>query len=198
MLNFRVIPWLAASVVIAGCGAAATNSGVAPHSAGTPSPSAASTTAKATANAQANFSCSAQSGGDAAASAQLTDVRVAHHQGYDRLTFEFATASIPAYSVTPSASTNFFHDASGQPVTLAGTAGLKLVVHHASGTDLTGAQTYRGSLDLHPALPAIRETAELGDFERVLTWGVGLTTPACFHVSEESGPPRIVIDVQAV
>ncbi|TME45107.1 MAG: hypothetical protein E6I55_10175 [Chloroflexi bacterium] len=76
------------------------------------------------------------------------------------MTFEFATASIPAYSLTPSASTNFFHDASGQPVTLAGTAGLKLVVHHASGTDLTGA--------------------------------------ACFHVSEESGPPRIVIDVQAV
>jgi hypothetical protein len=50
--------------------------------------------------------------------------------------------------------------------------------------------------DVKPNLPAIREVAQIGNFERVVSYGVGLATRACFRVLELTGPTRLVIDVQ--
>jgi hypothetical protein len=155
----------------------------------------------------AGFTCVPRSGGTSGTPAQLTAVRVAHQAGFDRITFEFSPpqqgtplgnhVGIPEYQITPQASSVFTRDASGARVTLDGTAGLRVVFRDASGIDLNGTSTYTGSSDLKPALPTVREVAELGDFERVLTWGAGLSSAQCVRVTELAGPLRVVIDVQS-
>ena len=136
------------------------------------------------------FTCTDRSGGVAGTAATVTAIRVAHHDGYDRLVIGFATSNtMPQYQLTQQASSHFVRDASGQPVTLDGSAGLRVILRNADITP--GAPT-----DLKPALPAIREMAQIGNFERVVSYGVGLATPACFRVLELSGPTRLVVDVQ--
>jgi hypothetical protein len=136
------------------------------------------------------FSCTDKSGGAASAAGTVTDVRVAHHDGYDRLVFGFATTSaMPQYQLNRQATAHFVRDASGQPVTLNGSAGIRVVLRNAD--IVSGAPS-----DLKPNLPEIREVTEIGNFERVVSYGVGLATPACFRVLELSGPTRLVIDVQ--
>ena len=137
------------------------------------------------------FTCTDRSGGKADTAATVTAIRVAHHVGYDRLVIGFATSNtMPQYQLTQQATSHFVRDASGQPVTLDGSAGLRVVLRNA---DITP-----GALnDLQPALPAIREVAQIGNFERVVSYGVALATPACFRVLELSGPTRLVIDVEA-
>jgi hypothetical protein len=143
------------------------------------------------------FSCLDHSGGANSGSAmQLTAVRVAHQPGYDRIVFEFApqagaTAHIPAYTVSRQASAKFVKDPSGMPVTMRGSAGLRIVFHGASG-----ATSYSGSRDFTPNLPVIQEVEQLGDFEAVLSWGAGLSQGSCIRTLELSNPTRLVIDVQ--
>jgi len=128
---------------------------------------------------------------------QLTAVRVAHQPGgYDRIVFEFApqagaAAHIPAYTVSRQASAKFVKDPSGLPVTMRGSAGLRIVFHGASG-----ATSYNGSRDQIYTLPVVQEVEQLGDFEAVLSWGAGLSQASCIRTLELSNPPRAVIDVQ--
>jgi len=136
------------------------------------------------------FTCTDKSGGVAGAAATVYDIRIAHHDGYDRLVIGFPTANtMPEYQLTRQATSTFLRDASGQPVTLDGSAGIRAVLRNADIAP--GAPT-----DLKPALPSIREVAQIGNFERVVSYGVGLATPACFRVLELSGPTRLVIDVE--
>ena len=136
------------------------------------------------------FSCTNRSGGAASHAATVYNVRVAHHDGYDRLVIGFPTANaMPEYQLTRQATSTFLRDASGLPTTLEGSAGIRVVLRNADTTP--GAPT-----DLKPELPAIREVAQIGNFERVVSYGVGLAAPACIRVLELSGPTRLVIDVQ--
>jgi len=143
------------------------------------------------------FSCLDTSGGaDSGLAVQLTAVRVAHQPGFDRVVFEFApqaggTAHLPAYTVSRQASAKFVKDPSGMPVTMRGSAGLRIVFHGASG-----ASSYNGSRDLTPGLPVVQEVEQLGDFEAVLSWGAGLSRSSCLRTLELANPTRLVIDVQ--
>jgi hypothetical protein len=136
------------------------------------------------------FTCTDKSGGASSAAGTVSDVRVAHHNGYDRLVFGFATASaMPQYELNRQVTATFVRDASGQAVTLRGSAGIRVVLRNsdiASGVPN----------DIKPSLPEIREVTQIGNFERVVSYGVGLATPACFRVLELSGPTRLVIDMQ--
>ena len=138
------------------------------------------------------FTCTNRAGGVAGVPGTVASIRVAHHDGYDRLVFEFAPSSagaMPAYSLTQQASSTFTRDASGQSVTLDGSAGIKAVFHNTNvGSGVPG--------DVKAGLPAIREVTNIGDFERVTSYGIGLKTPACFRTVELSGPTRLAIDVQ--
>jgi hypothetical protein len=66
---------------------------------------------------------------------------------------------------------------------------------------LHGAQahgTYTGPSDLKPTGTAtLREARDIGDFEGVVSWGLGLSKPACFRAFTLSGPSRLVVDVQS-
>jgi hypothetical protein len=147
-------------------------------------------TASAYADALGTFTCTDRSGGIAGTAATVSAVRIAHHDGYDRVVIGFATSStMPQYQLTQQPTSTFVRDASGQPVNLDGSAGIRVVVRN---TDITPG----GPTDVKPGLPAIREVAQIGNFERVVSYGIGLATPACFRVLELSGPARLVIDVQ--
>jgi len=143
------------------------------------------------------FSCLDHSGGtDGGSAMQLTAVRVAHQTGFDRIVFEFApqagaTTRIPVYTVSRQASAKFVKDPSGLPVTMRGSAGLRIVFHGASG-----ATSYTGSRDQIVNLPAVQEVEQLGDFEAVLSWGAGLSQASCIRTLELGSPTRLVIDVQ--
>src|SRR5207248_710799 len=144
----------------------------------------------ASADSLGAFTCADTAGGVAGASGTVYDVKVAHHDGYDRLVIGFPTAnSMPQYQLNRQATAHFVRDASGQPVTLSGSAGMRVVLRNAD--IVNGAPS-----DLKPNLPEIREVAQIGNFERVVSYGVGLSTPACIRVLELSGPTRLVIDVQ--
>ena len=145
-----------------------------------------------TASADNSFTCASKSGGVSGAPGTVASMRVAHHDGYDRLVFEFAPSAagaVPAYTLTPQATSTFTRDASGQPVKLDGSAGIRAVLRNT--TEGSGAPS-----DLKPGLPAIREVANIGDFERVTSYGIGLSSAACFRALELSGPSRLVVDVQ--
>ncbi len=135
------------------------------------------------------FTCTNKSGGVAGAAGTVSDIRTGHHDGYDRLVIEFATSNtMSQYQLTQQATSTFVRDASGQPVTLQGSAGIRAVLRNTDIVDGT-------PTDLKPALPAIQEVANIGNFERVVSYGVGLAKPECFRVLELSGPTRLVIDV---
>jgi hypothetical protein len=139
----------------------------------------------------AGYTCTDRSGGSSSVSATLTDVRAAHHDGYDRIVFEFDGASgLPAYQLKQQSSSTFSEDASGRPRTLEGSAGVRAVFQ---GT----APSASAPSDIKPELPVIREVAQVGNFERVTSYGIGLANGACFKTLELSSPARLVIDFAA-
>lgn len=131
------------------------------------------------------YSCAAQSGGGGQAS--MTTARVGAQNGYDRFVVQFA-GPVPQYEVTLQQSASFA--AGGGPVTLQGTAGLRVVLH-----DATGAGAYGGPSDLRPGFSQIQEARLLSDSQGVVEWGVGLAYAACFRAWTLGGPSRLVIDV---
>src|SRR5439155_17024938 len=132
------------------------------------------------------------SGGVANAPGTVTAIRTANHDGYDRLVVEFgpsATGAVPQYELTRQSSATFIRDASGLPVTLEGSAGVRTVLRNSDiASSVAG--------DFKPRLPEIREVTNIGNFERVVSYGVGLKDAGCFRAVELSGPARLVIDVQ--
>jgi hypothetical protein len=148
-------------------------------------------TANATAaSALPPFSCGTQSGGSASHYGQVSDVRVGRHVGYDRFVVQFANGGIPAYTVTPKSSARFWLDGSGKPVTLRGTAGIKLVMHPSSGQG-----TFSGPTDVRTTFGQLLEIRRIGDFEGYLSWGLGLAHQSCKRVFTLTSPARLVIDV---
>jgi len=133
------------------------------------------------------FTCTDRSGGTIGISSQLSAIRTAPHDGYDRIVFDF-TGQIPSYDLTRQDSATFVRDASGQPVTLDGGGGLKLIFRD---TDLASGVPS----DTTPALASVREIAQIGNFERVVSYGIGISSSQCVRVLELSGPSRLVVDV---
>jgi len=134
------------------------------------------------------FLCQDQSGGSSGVTATLTNIRPGSHagDGYDRVVFDF-TGGIPSWDLTRQESPTFTRDASGQPVTLDGSAGLKLVLR---GTDVAGSV----ASDVTPRYTSIREVAQLGNFEHQLSYGIGLSSSQCVRMLQLSNS-RLVVDV---
>lgn len=130
-----------------------------------------------------------------AARAQITDVRVGIHEGYDRVVFAFADG-IPPFEVAP-ATPPFTQDASGLPINVSGTSFLRIRLDGGTKISPEGGLTYSGSTDFQPTYPALVQLVEGGDFEAVSTWYVGLASAdACFRVFTLADTPRIVIDLR--
>jgi hypothetical protein len=117
-------------------------------------------------------------------------VQTGAHAGYDRLTFEFSNGSPMSFEISPQDGTNFTKSPSGQSVTLAGQAGILVIIH---GSDAHTA--YSGPLDITNAYPALVEVRQLEDFEGTTQWGLGLAQPGCYQWFILTNPARLVIDI---
>ncbi len=128
---------------------------------------------------------------------RLKSVRVARHDGFDRVVFEF-DGKVPGYVVQyiPGPLTE---DPSDRPVSLKGDKILLVTMNPASGFDLSGVdyeEVYTGPQRIEGPGSPIEELARSGDFESVLTWAVGTTGERPFKVSTLGSPTRLLIDVE--
>jgi len=136
------------------------------------------------------FACSDFSGGKTGVANSIS-ARAGETQGYDRFVLQFDSI-VPTYSVKRQAKPTFTMGASGQTVTLSGTAGVLVSVHSA-----TGATTFTGPTDLlHPEYQVLKEARQTEDFEGYVSWGLGLSKPACMRAFVLNDPARLVVDLQ--
>jgi len=143
--------------------------------------------------------CPDQTGGATGNQAQLTAIRIAHNGGFDRLVFEFGPSTAPGvYGMPPYriAVATSLSGPSGQPVPIDGSALFGVRFQNASTVDpSTGAKTYTGATSLKPTTtPLIKEVRLVEDFERVMTWGVGLARLQCPTLLTLGSPVRLVLD----
>jgi len=136
------------------------------------------------------FACADASGGKTGVANTIT-ARVGEQPSYDRFVLQFDPI-VPTYTVKRQAKPEFQAGASGQTVTLSGTAGALVTVHSATGTS-----TFTGSNDLvHPEYQLIKEARQTQDFEGYVSWGIGLAKPACMRTFVLDDPARLVVDFQ--
>lgn len=148
-------------------------------------------------------SCAAVTGGSEGTDVKLVAVRVGSHAGSDRITFEFGPPKAPSPpNALPKYTVNkvdqVTQDGSGNPVQIGGQALYSLVMQGASGVDLSGPQpvvTYNGPREFKPNFPALVELEHAGDFENVLSWGIGVKGPRCIQASQLNSPLRLVLDI---
>jgi hypothetical protein len=126
--------------------------------------------------------------------ANIVDVRVGTHDGYDRVVFEFEQGT-PELTLDR-AEPPFTQDGSGLPIEVDGSSFLGLVMRGGTKQTDAGTSSYDGSTDIAAGFPALVHLIEAGDFERQSTWYLGLTGEACVRVLLLEGPPRLVIDVE--
>src|SRR5215211_7464143 len=121
----------------------------------------------------------------------LTDVRAGGHTGFDRVVFEFSGA-VPEHRV--GYVDQLVQDGSGQPVAVAGAADLEVVFRGANAHRQDGSPTI-SPRRFPTGLTAVKEVAQIGDFEAVVTYGIGVDRKRPLKVSTLSNPSRLVIDV---
>lgn len=126
--------------------------------------------------------------------ANITDVRIGRHTGYDRVVFEFEQG-IPELTLDR-ATPPFTEDASGLPMEVDGSSFLRLTMRGGTKQTDAGTSSYDGSTDFSVSQPSLVHLVEGGDFERQSTWYLGLTGDACVRVLVLEDPARLVIDVE--
>ncbi len=123
--------------------------------------------------------------------ATIVAVRAAHHPGFDRFVVEFDTRSAPRATVA--LIPKLIGDFSGEQVLVPGRAVIRLQVQGAQAHTEDGEPTV--ALDQAFALPNVMSLRGAGDFEAVVTMGIGLAKKMPFHVHRFTNPGRIAIDV---
>ena len=123
----------------------------------------------------------------------LKKIRGASHVGYDRVVFEFEGPVPSNYDV--SFVPEITGDPSGLPVPVIGQALLGVTFSHANGHDEDG-NVFTDeitTLGLRNVIQVVRS----GDFEAVLSFGIGLARQTKFSVFTLTNPSRVVIDIRA-
>ena len=146
-----------------------------------------------TAGAFTTATAGAAAGATAPVAPTLTQISAAHHPGFDRLVFQFS-GRVPAQFSARYVS-QVIGDASGLPVNVVGSAKLLVRFSPAAGHNVRGIVTY-GATQRTFALPGIIQVVNSGDFESVLSFGVGLARAEPIHVFTLTRPSRVVIDVR--
>jgi Sporulation and spore germination len=121
----------------------------------------------------------------------LVGIRASHHSGFDRVVFDFA-GSVPSRRNVRYV-TRLLADPSGLPVRSAGRAILAVSFFPAAAHDSVGRFTAPGRVAF--ALPNVMNVVRSGDFEAVVSYGIGLARRSSFHVFTLSHPSRVVIDI---
>jgi hypothetical protein len=123
----------------------------------------------------------------------LKAIRTGRHGSYERLVLEFTApygmAKVRYVPVVRS-------DPSDKIVPLQGRSFLEVVVHGAVAQWRAAPITpYSGPSTVTPGYPTIKQVSISGDFEAVLSFGIGLSRTAGFRVARLGSPDRLVVDV---
>ena len=141
------------------------------------------------------FTCDLPIEGDGTVTrAQITDVRVGTHAGYDRVVIQF-DEGIPPFTLRE-ATPPLLADPSGMEMEVEGDAFWSLVLQGGTRLALDGSMSYDGPTDFTPDFPALAELVESGDFEAVSSWYIGLHQASCARALTLADPARLVIDIQ--
>ncbi len=126
--------------------------------------------------------------------ATLVAIRAADHPEatpqYDRVVFEFSGA-LPL--LRAEYVSELIEDGSGNPVTLPGSAILRLQFTNARAHTDAGQPSVARRLGLN--LPNVKAVVGAGDFEGMVTYGIGLAYQAYFRLMTLDGAHRVVVDV---
>ena len=123
--------------------------------------------------------------------AQLVAVRAAAHDGFDRVVWQF-DGPLPERTVVQRG-TALHADGSGHRIPIAGRSVLTLSMIGASAHDDAGRSTAPDHLV--PGLSNVVEVKGSGDFEAVVSYGVGLVTDRPYRLFRLTRPSRVVLDV---
>jgi len=187
-----------ALLLVAGCGGSSSSTEDAPPAAGTTTVTAATTTEQTDPLAGAGTSV-VVAPSSAKATALLERVAIGHHEGYDRVVFEFRDEGLPGYRVEY-VLPPLKEDGSGAPVDVAGNAFVVVRMEPASGFDLNsgeGELVYKGPKRIagsSAGATVVKEVVRTGDFEAVLSWAIGLEAKADFRVTTAASPARLIVD----
>jgi len=130
--------------------------------------------------------------------AVVKEIRAADQGTFDRVVIEFqGTFGAWRAGYVPKVT----EDGSGDPVSLQGDRFVQVSVQNATfdnavqvGDGVPHA-AYTGPHRLSPMLGNVLEIADAGDFEAVLSLGIGLRTQAGLRAYRLEGPSRLVIDI---
>lgn len=174
--------------------AAAGSTALASPTVATLRPAGATAVTAATTQALPAFSTTPKSSSDPSPSrlTQLWRLRTGEHASFDRIVLD-ERFSHPGYSVHYVK--QVLADPSGKPVALKGRYFLQVTVHNAATDGAAGAPTYIPDVRT-PLLPEVRQIKKTGEFENVVSFGIGLSHYRGFRVFRLSSPLRLVIDVR--
>jgi hypothetical protein len=122
--------------------------------------------------------------------AEVYGISAACHSGFDRYVIRARSAK-PGYAVKYVS--RIFEDGSGDPVSLLGTKRIRVYVRDARAHTQRGRNLVPAALT--PRCRNLRQIKKAGDFEGLVTFGLGLNRRAGFRVFRLTAPTRIVIDV---
>jgi hypothetical protein len=184
-----------ALLAVAGCGSSSSSESEPPPAAGTTTVTAPATTSVQTDPLPGAGTSVVVGPSRAKDTALLERVAVGHHDGYDRVVFQFRGDSLPGYRVEY-VEPPLKEDGSGNPVDVAGNAFVVVRMEPASGFDLNtgeGQLVYKGPKRL-PGTGVVKEVVRTGDFEAVLSWAIGLEAKVPFLVTTTASPARLIVD----
>ena len=122
--------------------------------------------------------------------AELFGVTTGCHPTFDRLVIR-ARFGIPRYDVRYVK--RIVADGSGRPVALRGTKRIRVVIRNARGHTQGGTNLLPRVRT--PLCPNLRQIKTAGDFEGIVSFGLGLRRKTGFRVFRLTGPTRIAIDI---
>lgn len=126
----------------------------------------------------------------------LVAIRAAHHPeatpAFDRVVFQF-DGPIPLVCIEYVDA--LISDGTGYPVAIAGDALVSVQFNSAYAHNEAGESTAPSRVKLR--LPLVREIVGSGDFEAVVTYGVGLARKAELRVMTLANASRVVVDFMA-
>ena len=115
----------------------------------------------------------------------IIKITAGHHVGFDRVTYTFANG-LPterSWQYVP----QLIADPSGKPIPIEGHAIIR-VRFFSAATTVTGTLT--------PRLPEVREVEPAGDFEGVVSSGIGITKAEPVTMHTLTSPSRVYFDVR--
>jgi hypothetical protein len=131
------------------------------------------------------FTTTAKTSPSSGSQARLSSAAAGCHSTYDRFVVRVGSGGKPGYDVRYVS--KIIADPSGNPVSLQGTKRLRVIIRDATARTLPSTIT--------PGCSNLRQVKKAGDFEGVVSYGLGLRRKTGFRVFRLTGPTRIVIDV---